>query len=299
MRRLRIRRSLLFIPGNNPNMMINAPVLGADTVIFDLEDAVSHDDKDAARVLVRNALRWIKRGDMELCVRVNDIATPYWEQDFEMIIPAKPDGLIIPMVNYPDKLEEMSARAGRIERGSGLRENQIKFLPIIETAMGIENAFAIAQSCRGRLDAMMIGGEDLATDLVAIRDTKDNRELLYGRGRVLNAARAAGLTPIDTAYADVEDIEAFTRDTMYSRQIGYAGRGVVSPRQVRIANEAYSPSAKDIEYAREVMEVYEEGKAAGKGAVSLRGKMIDTPILIRARQVLAFAEMMKGRDGNG
>lgn len=291
---MKLRRSLLFIPGNSPNMMINAPVLGADGVIFDIEDAVAVDDKDTARILIRNTLQWIARSRIELCVRINDFTTPYWKLDMDAVIPAKPDSLVVPKVETVERFEEMSAYAASLEEKHGLPVGSVKFLPILETAVGIENAFIIAQSCKGRLDALLMGGEDLATDLGAIRNEKTNEELLYGRLRVLNAARAAGLTPIDTAFAAVEDAESFYRDTQFSRQIGYAGRAVISPRQVAPANEIYSPSEKAVRLARETIEVYEEARAAGKGAVSLYGKMIDAPIITRAKQILEFAELMKG-----
>jgi citrate lyase subunit beta/citryl-CoA lyase len=295
---MRIRRTLLFIPGNNPNMMVNASVLGADGIIFDIEDAVSPQDKDAARILIRNALGWVDRASVEFCVRINDANTPYWEEDLSIVVPANPDALLVPKVEFPEELERVDGYVSELERRCGLPERAIKLFPILETAMGIENAFSIATCCKGRTDALLLGAEDLATSLGALR-TDSGEEIEYGRARTVNAARAANLMPIDTAYSNIDNAEGFESDTKLSRQLGYAGRAVVSPRQVAPANGIYSPSPADIRYAREVVETMANAKKTGKGAISIRGKMIDGPMITRASQVLEFAERIYGKGSEG
>ena len=291
---MKIRRTLLWIPGNNPAMMSNAPILRADTIALDNEDAVQPGDKDAARILIRSYLESLRGNHpVELAVRINDVTTPYWQDDIKGIIPGQPDAIIIPKVERPEDIVLVHELVSKIEAECGLPIGGIKFLPILETALGIENAFLIASTTTGRLDGIMMGGEDLVTSLGGLR-TKESREIEYARCRVVCACRACGLNPIDTVYPDVEDIDGMIADTKYSRQIGYVGRAVISPRHVPYANEVYSPSEADILYAREVLEAYEEGRRQGKGAVSLHGKMIDAPMIPRAMQVLEIAKMIRG-----
>ncbi|MDR1510887.1 MAG: CoA ester lyase [Synergistaceae bacterium] len=286
---MRIRRTLLYIPGNSPNMIVNAAVLGADGIVLDIEDAVSPKDKDAARILIRNALGWVDRSRLEFCVRINDVNTPYWKKDLSVVVPANPDALLIPKVEFPEELAQVDEFVTKLEHESDLPDGRIKLFPILETAMGIENSYIIAASRHERLDALLLGAEDLATSLGALR-TDSGEEIAYGRSRMVNAARAANLMPIDTAYANIDNIDGFISDTRLSRQLGYAGRAVISPRQVSPANTIYSPSESDIRYAGEVITIMEEAKKAGKGAVSRRGKMIDGPMITRARHVLEFAK---------
>jgi citrate lyase subunit beta/citryl-CoA lyase len=230
-------------------------------------------------------------------VRVNDVNTPYWKDDLSAVVPAGPDALLIPKVEFPEELAQVDEFVAQLERESGLPEKRIKLFPILETAMGIENSYIIAASCRERLDALLLGAEDLVTSLRALR-TDSSEEIAYSRSRMVNAARAANLMPIDTAYANIDNIDGFESDTRLSRQLGYAGRAVISPRQVAPANTIYSPSEADIRYAREVITTMEEAKKAGKGAVSIRGKMIDGPMITRARQVLEFAKHIRW-EGDG
>ena len=290
---MNICRTMLFIPGNNPNMMVNAPVLGADTIIFDIEDAVDIDDKDAARILIRNMIRMLDMDDVEVAVRINDVTTPFWKLDIDTVVPARPNLLVIPKIEKPEDLQMVGEYILQIEKRNNLPLNSIKLAPILETALGIENAFAIANTCNKRLKVLMIGGEDLTASLCAIR-TKESMEILYARQRVVTAARAVGIDAIDTIYPDIEDLNGLEEDTKFSRQIGYSGRAIISPRHVEIVNGVFTPSEKEIRYANEVLEVIEQGKRAGKGAITLYGKMIDAPIVERARKVIEIASHIRG-----
>jgi citrate lyase subunit beta/citryl-CoA lyase len=288
-----VRRTLLFIPGNNPAMMLNAPVLGADTVVFDIEDAVSIGDKDAARILIRNTIQTLDFGRVEVAVRINDITTPYWQDDLRTVVPAKPSFFVLPKIELPEHVLEIDNFVGKLEKENNIPVGTIKFGTILETALGIENALAIGRTCKERLTGLLVGGEDLAASLWAVR-TRKSHELLYARQRVITAARALGLTPYDTVYPDVEDIEGLIDDTKFSREIGFPGRGVISPRHVDIVNELFSPAPEEVQYAKEVMDIIEEAKRLGKGAIMLYGKMIDAPVVARARQVLEIAEQIGG-----
>ena len=288
-----VRRTLLFIPGNNPAMMINAPILGADTIIFDIEDAVAIADKDAARILIRNTIQTLDFGKVEVAVRINDISTQYWQDDLRTVVPVKPSFLQLPKIEEPAHILELNEFVTKLEKENGIPVGAVKFGPILETALGIENAMPIGQTCKERLMGLFVGGEDLVTSLCALR-TRKSHELLYARQRIIVAARALGLIPYDTVYPDVEDIEGLIEDTKFSREIGFPGRGVISPRHVETVNELFSPTPQEIQYATEVMDIIEEAKRAGKGAIMLYGKMIDAPIVARARQILETAGQIIG-----
>ena len=291
---MKIRRTLLWIPGNNPAMIANAPVLRADTICLDNEDAVQPADKDASRIVIRNYLSSsVGRRSVELATRINDISTPYWMDDIRTVIPGMPDVLIIPKVEHSSDIDEVHALVSEVEAANGIPVGHTRFFPILETALGIENAFLIASNGSGRLDGMMMGGEDLVTSLGGIR-TEESQEIDYARKRFVVACRAAGLKPIDTVYPNVENIDGLIRDTEYSRQLGFAGRAVVSPRHVPYVNRIFSPSEAEIFFAKEVLAAYEEGRKNGTGAVSLHGKMIDAPMIPRAKQVLEIAKMIQG-----
>ena len=287
-----MRRTMLFLPGNNPNMIMNGEYLGADSIIFDLEDAVSPDEKDAARILVRNALREMTFGRCEVIVRLNALDTPYWEEDLEAVVPLRPAVLMPTKVSGGGYIRTLDARIAEIERAHGLPEGEIKIIPLLETTLGIENAFEIATSSP-RMAALYLGAEDLSADLRCAR-TKGGAEIAYARGRLVCAARAAGIEAYDTPFTDVEDLEGLEADARLAKGLGYTGKAVISPRHVDIVNEVFSPSRAEILHAKEVFAAIEEAKRQGKGAISLHGKMIDAPIVQRARLVLEAAEAIGG-----
>ena len=287
-----MRRSMLFIPGNTPNLLMNGDVLGADSIILDLEDAVSPAEKDSARILVRNALKSLNYKGCEIIIRINPIGTDYWMKDLDEVIPLKPNMIMPPKVNGPQDVKAVSDYIAKIEKKCGFEKNTIKLIPLIETAMGIENAFQIAGSDE-RVTAMFLGGEDLTADLRCKR-TKEGREIFYARSRMVCAARAAGIDVYDTPFTDVDDIDGLYKDAQFAKSLGFSGKASISPRHVEGINEVFSPTMEEIEYAHEVMEAIRIGKEQGKGVVSLRGKMIDKPVVIRAEQVIEMERAMFG-----
>ncbi len=288
-----MRRTMLFLPGNNPAMMLGGPYLGADSIIFDLEDAVSPAEKDAARILVRNALGALEFGPVEVVVRINALDTPLWERDLEAIVPMGPDLIMPPKSSDAGMIRRLDEKLGELEAACSL-DHPIGILPLIETALGLENSFAIA-TASSRVRALFLGAEDLTADLGAIRST-EGEEILYARCRLVAAARAAGVEAIDTPFPGVDEMDALRRDAARARSLGFSGKAVINPRHIDIVNAAFSPSEAEIRYAEEVMEAIEEAKRQGKGAISLRGKMIDAPIVERARRVLAMARQIEGGD---
>jgi citrate lyase subunit beta/citryl-CoA lyase len=285
-----MRRSMLFLPGNTPNMLINGGCLGSDALIFDLEDAVSPSEKDAARILVRNTMRYMDLNGCEVIVRINSIDTPYWKKDIDEILPQKPCLILLPKTGTAQDALEADAYISEVEDRLGMERNTVGLMPLIETAMGVENAYAIA-SCTKRVKALFLGAEDLTADLQCQR-TKESREIEYARTRLVVAARAAGVDVYDTPFTDVNDDEGIVKDAELAKALGFTGKAAISPRHVEVINSVFSPTQKEVDYAYEVMEAIELAKSQGRGAIALHGKMIDAPIVARAQRTIAIAEAL-------
>lgn len=290
-----MKRSMLFIPGNTPNLLINGNCLGADMVIFDLEDAVSPDEKDSARVLVRNTLKYLNFKTLGTIVRINSVDTDYWKKDLDEIMPYTPDMIMLPKTGCPADVLAADAYMTELEEKLGLAKNTVKLMLLMETAMGVENAYASA-SASERVGAIFLGAEDLTADLRCKR-TKESREIEYARQRMVVAGRAANVDVYDTPFTDVNDDEGIRKDAAVAKAMGFTGKASISPRHVDAINEVFSPSAKDIDYAYEVMDAIRLAKEQGRGAIALHGKMIDAPIVARAQQTIAAAvELGLGRE---
>ena len=283
-----MKRSMLFIPGNTPNLLINGNCLGADMVIFDLEDAVSPDEKDSARVLVRNTLKYLNFKTLGTIVRINSVDTDYWKKDLDEIMPYTPDMIMLPKTGCPADVLAADAYMTELEEKLGLAKNTVKLMLLMETAMGVENAYASA-SASERVGAIFLGAEDLTADLRCKR-TKESREIEYARQRMVVAGRAANVDVYDTPFTDVNDDEGIRKDAAVAKAMGFTGKASISPRHVDAINEVFSPSEKDINYAYEVMDAIKLAKEQGRGAIALHGKMIDAPIVARAQQTIAAAE---------
>lgn len=285
---------MLFIPGNTPNLLLNGDILGADSVIMDLEDAVSPAEKDSARILVRNVLKHMDFSPCEVIVRINPVDTDYWKNDLREIIPLRPGMIMPPKASCAKDIITVSDFIGKLEAENGIPHGTVKLIPLIETALGVENAFEIAKAC-DRVAAIFLGAEDLSADLHCKR-TKEGAEILYARQRLITAARAAGVDVYDTPFTDVNDIEGLEKDAAFAKALGFTGKASISPRHISGINEAFSPTKAEIDYAHEVMETIERAKSEGKGVVSLRGKMIDAPIVARAAQVIEMEKAIFGGD---
>ena len=283
-------RSLLFLPGNNPNMLINGNCLGADAVMFDLEDAVSPSEKDAARILVRNTLRYMDFGACKRIVRINGTDTECWQADLEAVLPEKPDLILLPKTSTVQDALQADACMSGLEEAFGFSHNTVGLLALIETALGVENAFSIA-TCSPRIRGLFLGAEDLTADLRCKR-TKQGREIEYARARLVMAARAAGVEVYDTPFTDVNDDEGVLEDALVAKGFGFSGKACISPRHIGAVNGVFSPSQEEIDYAYEVLDAIALAKEQGKGAIALRGKMIDAPIVARAKRTIEAAEVL-------
>lgn len=289
-----MRRSMLFIPGNTPNLLINSPYLGADAVIYDLEDAVSPAEKDSARILVRNTLRSVDLGGRETIVRINAIDTEYWKKDIDAVAPQRPSILMVPKSSRAEDIQAVDDYVTRVEERLGAPQHAIRLMPLIETALGVENAFSIA-AASPQVAALFLGAEDLTADLRCQR-TKEGREIEYARTRLVVAARAANVDVYDTPFTDVNDDEGIWEDARVAKSLGFTGKASISPRHIQAINAVFSPTQAEVDYAYEVMDAIRAAREQGKGAIALRGKMIDAPIVARAQQTIDMArEIGMGR----
>lgn len=285
-----MRRSMLFLPGNNPNMLINGATLGADAIIFDLEDAVAPAEKDAARILVRNTMQYIDLGRCEKIVRINSVDTAFWKADIDTIAPQKPNLILLPKAACAEDIRLVDGYLTEVETRLGMTQGTIGLMPLIETAMGVENAYSIASAAK-RVKALFLGAEDLTADLQCQR-TKEGREIEYARTRLVVAARAAGVDVYDTPFTDVNDDEGILTDAKLAKALGFTGKASISPRHVEVINNVFSPTLKEIDYAYEVMDAIALAKSQGKGSIALHGKMIDAPIVARAQRTIDMAKAL-------
>jgi citrate lyase subunit beta/citryl-CoA lyase len=283
----RLRRSRLYVPGSEPKYFINAALHGADAVILDLEDSVHAGEKDAARLLVRNALRAVDFLQCERMVRINQL--PLGLEDLDEIVPESPDLILIPKVETPNQIVEATTRVAEIKANYGMTR-PIWLMPILESALGIENAFAIAQASE-KIVALTIGLEDYTADLGVVKTTSGT-ESLYARQRVVNAARAAGVQAIDSVFGDMGNMDGLRAWGFASRALGFEGMGCVHPSQIPVIHEAFAPSATEIDRAQKIVAAYNEAQLKGLGVVSLGSKMIDAPVVQRALKLVARAQSM-------
>jgi citrate lyase subunit beta/citryl-CoA lyase len=283
----RLRRTMMFIPGNNPNMMADAHIFGADALMFDLEDSVTLTEKDSARFLVYNALKTIDYGDVEKVVRVNPMNTPHGKADIEAMVMAGVDVIRLPKSETAQDVIEVDEWIGQCEIKAGREPGSVGMMAAIESGLGILNALEIAKASP-RLVGMAIGAEDFVSDLKTTR-SMEGTELFTARSLLVFAARAAGIAALDTVFTDVNDEEGFRREVQTIKQLGFDGKSVINPRQIEPVVEIFTPTAKEIDHAQRVVEAIKEAEEKGLGVISLNGKMVDKPVVDRAQRVIKMA----------
>ncbi|EAX47774.1 Citryl-CoA lyase [Thermosinus carboxydivorans Nor1] len=288
-----LRRTMLFIPGNNPGMLQNGGVFDADAVILDLEDAVSPQEKDAARLLVAHALKYVDYAGSERVVRINPLDT-FGLEDIRAIVPCGPDALLVPKVQCAADIEA-AARAVALAERPG--QKPVNLIALIETPRGLAEAYAIATADR-RVVALALGAEDYTAAIGAQR-TPEGSEILTARTLLVNAAAAAGIQAIDTPYTDANDEAGLERDTAFAKHLGFRGKLTINPRQIDIIHRVFNPSAKEIDWARRVVAAIRQAEAEGSGVASLDGKMVDAPIVNRAERILQLARLLGLREEEG
>jgi citrate lyase subunit beta / citryl-CoA lyase len=286
-RLLRLRRSLLYVPGNMPAMLQNIPVFSADGVMIDLEDAVPLAEKDAARVLARNFLRAFGERDTEVFVRINGLDTKYAPDDLREVLPALPDGIRLPKADSPEVVERLDTLLTEYEERLRLDIGHFSILPSIESAVGILNCVRTARASH-RIVALAFGAEDYTASM-EIQRTRSGEELFSARTQVVWAAKAAGVQAIDSVFSDVNDVDGLRAETALIKTLGFTGKSLVNPRQIEVVHEVFRPTPEEIAHAVEVIDAITRAREMGTGVISLRGRMVDAPVVKRAARTLRTA----------
>ncbi len=280
----RFRFSRLYIPGDTPSMMINAGLHSADGIILDLEDSVAPGKKEEARILVRNALRQIDFRGSERMVRINQGETGL--KDLQYIIPHNVNLILLPKCETKDQIKRVENGIDEISKKLKIKRT-VFLMPIIESAYGIENSFEIARSSEN-IVALAIGLEDF-TASIGVPRTDEGNESFFARARLVNAAKAAGIQPIDSVFSNVDDMDALKRNVMASKALGFEGMGCIHPRQVAVINQGYAPDEAEIEKSKKIVIAFDEARKNGLGVVALGSKMIDPPVAARAQKIIDLA----------
>ncbi len=283
----KLRRSLLYVPGNMPSMLQNIPLFQCDAVQIDLEDAVPLNEKDAARILVKRFLENYKDRNKEVLVRINGLDTKWALDDLKAVLPALPDGIRLPKADSPEIVERLDTLLTEYEEELGLKVGYFKILPSIETAQGVLNAAKTARAS-DRLIGLAFGAEDY-TATMEINRTKTGEELFNARMNVLWGAKAAGIQAIDSIFADVNDMESLRKETELIKKLGFTGKCMINPRQIEVIHDVFAPKQEEVDYALEVIDAIKRAREMGTGVISLKGKMIDRPVVVRAARVLNTA----------
>jgi citrate lyase beta subunit len=286
---MRARRALLYVPGSDWHKMEKAAASGADSVCLDLEDGVAANRKSEARELVVRALNELEFGKSERLVRINRVDSDLAESDLKAVLAERPDGIVLPKVASGDQVRTISARIGLAEQAQKLAKNSIALLAQIESAIGLVNIKEIAGADE-RLDALIFGGEDFAGDVGAKRTTEGS-EVFYARSSVVAHAAAFGLMAIDMLWIDFKDHAGLKRMAEQGAGLGFSGTQIIHPDQIKPAQLAFTPTAREIEAAKRLVDAFEQNSKEGRGAFALDGKMVDMPMLVSARRVLARAEL--------
>lgn len=286
----RLRRTMMFVPGANAGMLRDAALYGADSVMFDLEDAVSLKEKDSARTLVHFALKTFDYSMVETVVRINGLDT-VGAQDVEAMVLAGVNVIRLPKTETAQDIIDVEAVIEKVEKENNIPVGRTKMMAAIESAEGTLNAREIALAS-DRLIGIALGAEDYVTNMKTKRHP-DGQELFFARSYILHAARTAGIAAIDTVYSDVNNMEGFADEVRLIKQLGFDGKSVINPRQIPVVNGIYAPTDKEIQHAKEVIWAIREAEEKGSGVIALNGKMIDKPIVERAERVIALAKAAK------
>jgi len=285
--RSRLRRTMMFVPGNSPKMINNAELYGADTIMFDVEDSIAASQKDAARLMVKYALKSLSFG-CETAVRINHVTqTLFGVDDLKAILPSKPDLIRLPKTESVDEVRLVTRMIEEVEKREGFSEGSINIICAIESVRGLYEVRAIAKE--PRVIAIALGGEDFIADLRTQR-TARGIELYHARSQILMAARDAGIQAIDTVFADVYNLEGFRQEVTDSKDMGFDGKSVVHPMQIGIVHDIYTPTEQQIAHAVKVLACYKDAVENNRGVLTVDGKMIDRPIVVRAERIVAQAK---------
>ena len=282
----RLRRTRLYLPGNEPKFFTNVGIHSPDGIILDLEDSVAPSEKNAAQLLVRNALRSVDFYGCERMVRINQL--PKGLDDLKYIVPHNVHVILIPKCESAEQVKLVEEKVNELKKEHKIR-NDIFYMPILESSLGIIKAYEIA-SASENICALAIGLEDYTADIGTQR-TNEGKESFFARSMLINAAKAAGVQAIDTVFSDVADMDGLRQSVIEAKALGFEGKGCIHPRQIPVVHEAFAPTVEEIEKAKKIVNAFEEAEKKGLGVVSLGSKMIDPPVVKRAQKTIDLAIM--------
>ena len=287
-------RSLLFAPGNDAGKLQKVGTAGADAVALDLEDAVPLTEKERARVITRDALVQAGSQGSDVFVRINPFPSDLAKKDLEVVVRDGLSGVLVPKVESAEHMGELDSTLDRLERERNIT-NSLRILPILETAKGVLQSYTIA-SATSRVQAVVFGAEDLTMDM-GVKRTAEGGEVAHARSHIVLSATAAGVPAIDSVYTSFRDSEGLIKDAEFARSLGYKGKLAIHPGQVAPVNRVFSPSEEDVTQAKRVMEAYQAASDAGRGVAVLDGKMLDPPIVERAKKLISLYEAVQAESG--
>ncbi|MBQ9546702.1 MAG: citrate (pro-3S)-lyase subunit beta [Bacteroidales bacterium] len=282
----RLRRTMMFVPGNNPGMMSDAFIYGPDSIMLDLEDSVTMAEKDAARLLVHNALKSIDYCGTEMVVRINPLNTPYGRKDVEAVVKAGVNVIRMPKTETAEEVKELEAEIEKVEKEIGC-VGRTAIMAAIESTLGVINAYAIATASK-RMMGIALGAEDYSANLKTQR-SPEGMELLMARQTIVVAARAAGIDCFDTVYSNLNDMETFRKEVELIKQLGFDGKSIINPRQIEVVNEVFTPKQKEIDKSLAIVAAIKDAEKRGSGVIAVNGKMVDRPVVLRAQRTIDLA----------
>lgn len=284
----RLRRTMLFCPANDPKMLFTSPIYGSDCIIFDLEDAVAYSEKDAARDLLCEALRTVDYGKTEVFARINALYTEFGRADVEALVEAGVKNIRLPMCETKENILELHDLLNELEEKFNVEKGSIKIQGAIETPKGVMNAYEIATAC-DRVVAISFGAEDFTRSLGIDRE-KCGKGLFYARSQIALAASAAGVSSIDTVYANLDDMEGFIEETKEAKELGFSGKSCIHPLQVKTVHKIYTPNMVEVEKSMRIINAAKEAEEKGIGVITVDGKMVDYPVVGKAERIVSLAK---------
>ncbi|QLS62645.1 HpcH/HpaI aldolase/citrate lyase family protein [Klebsiella variicola] len=292
----RLRRTMMFMNAQKPGLLKDAWIYGADSIILDLEDAVAENQKDAARFSLYHALKNIDYGDTEVIVRINGLDTPHWQEDIRCVVAAGADGIRIAKCESAQDVHLVEEHVLAAEKEFAQEEGRTLLMAALESPKGILNALEIVAASE-RIFGCAISGGDFRKNM-HVRIEESGIEMLVARGNMLIAARAAGVQCFDTMYPHIDDIEGFEAEVRQNRKMGFDGKSIVNPRQIKYVHDTFAPTVKEIAYAEKLIYSFDEQTEAGVGVYTVDGKMVDIPFFEDARRIIALAKACGVYHGN-
>ncbi len=284
----RLRRTMMFMNAQKPGLIKDAYVYGADTIMLDLEDAVAESQKDAARFSLYHALTTIDYGDTEVLVRINGLDTPHWQEDIRVAVAGGADGIRIAKCESAQDVKTVEEHILMAEREFGIEEGRTLIMAALESAKGVVNAYEIC-TASDRLFGVALAGGDFRKDM-RVKVTESGIDIMVARGMMLLAARAAGVQCFDTNFADFKNMEGFENEVRQNHQMGFDGKSIINPRQIRLVHQVFTPTAKEVDHADRLVRAYNEQASAGVGVFTFEGKMVDIAHVRDAQDLLKLAK---------